>query len=74
LRIYADPGTPPVDAAAPVLPSLTSTNQDRSGCCDTWESLTGVWATDPAYGSEILSLYQQMLLFALSDQSGEATD
>jgi len=66
LRIFADPDSPPAGATAPVFPALTVANQDRSGCCGTWESLTGVWATDPNYGAEILSLYQSMLTFALS--------
>jgi hypothetical protein len=63
LRIFAggqgQPGAPP-----PVLPSLTPAQQGRSGCCQTWESLTGVWATDPTYGAQILTIYQHMLAYA----------
>jgi len=35
------------------------------GCCQTWMSLSGTWATNPAYGYEILSIYQQMLALAV---------
>ena len=31
------------------------------GCCPTWYSLTGTWATAPTYGPVILGLYQQVL-------------
>jgi hypothetical protein len=48
---------------------LTPANQSRSDCCQTWESLTGVWATDPDYGSKILLLYGQMLAFALANSA-----
>ncbi len=67
LRIFAagsaadGPGLP-----APVLPALTPANEARQGCCQTWESLTGVWATDPAYASSILLLYQEILVSAES--------
>jgi Mannosyl-glycoprotein endo-beta-N-acetylglucosaminidase len=71
LRIFAggqgDPGAPP-----PVLPSLTPAKEGRSGCCQTWESLTGIWATDPTYGTQILSIYQQMLAFAGSGGAGSS--
>jgi hypothetical protein len=61
LRIFADSGEPPRGAPAPVLPALTAGREGQSGCCPTWESLTGVWATDPTYGTQILDLYQGML-------------
>lgn len=35
------------------------------GCCQTWMSLAGTWATNPAYGVEILTMYKQMLDWAL---------
>jgi flagellum-specific peptidoglycan hydrolase FlgJ len=64
LEIFADPGGgsggPP-----PVLPSLTAANQSETGCCSTWESLTGVWATDPYYGAKILSLYDAILQYTI---------
>ena len=66
LRIFADPGDPPPGAPQPALPALTPANQSRSGCCQTWESLTGVWATDPTYGVQILSIYAQMVSSAVN--------
>jgi flagellum-specific peptidoglycan hydrolase FlgJ len=41
------------------------TEPDR-GCCVTWQSLTGKWATDPAYGHTVMAVYQSMLSDALS--------
>jgi hypothetical protein len=35
------------------------------GCCQTWLSLTGVWASAPAYGYEVLSIYREMVEWAL---------
>lgn len=32
-----------------------------SGCCQTWMALSGVWASNPNYGYEILSVYKEML-------------
>jgi hypothetical protein len=69
LRIFADPGAAPRGAPAPVLPALVPARQGRRGCCATWESLTGVWATDPTYGVQILTLYQGMLAFAAASES-----
>ena len=66
LRIFATTVAPPAGAPGPVLPSLTVSAQHEAGCCPTVESLTGVWATDPTYDSQILSIYQQMLGYALS--------
>lgn len=66
LRIFADSGPGPSGAPGPVLPQLTTADQYESGCCSTVESLTGVWATDPTYGEQILSIYSQMLDYALS--------
>jgi hypothetical protein len=68
LRIFAGAGTAPKPAPTPVLPALTPARQDRHGCCPTWESLTGVWATDPAYAAQILLLYQQILTSATAAQ------
>ena len=64
LRIWAGAGDPP-GGPAPALPAITPQAQGEAGCCNTWESLTGVWATDPYYGSEILGIYQQILGWAL---------
>jgi hypothetical protein len=71
LRIFAGAGTAPKPAPAPVLPALTPAHQARQGCCPTWESLTGVWATDPFYGTQILLMYEQML--ASADSGGTGT-
>jgi hypothetical protein len=60
LRIFADPGATSA-RPGPALAALTAAKQFEHGCCGTWESLTGVWATDPNYGAQILSIYQQML-------------
>jgi flagellum-specific peptidoglycan hydrolase FlgJ len=42
--------------------------QHEAGCCPSVESLTGVWATDPTYGRQILSIYQSILDFALTQR------
>jgi len=68
LRIFATTSAPPPGAPGPVLPSLTVSQQHEAGCCPSVESLTGVWATDPTYGSQILSIYQQILDFALAQR------
>lgn len=39
-----------------------------AGCCQTWMGLAGVWATNPAYGFEILSVYNEMLNWALKSE------
>jgi hypothetical protein len=69
LRIFADSSPPPAGAPAPVLPALTVAKQSEAGCCSTVESLTGVWASDPTYGAQILDLYGQMLDLALAAPS-----
>jgi hypothetical protein len=67
LRAFATPGLTAAQLAnPPVLPSLDPAKQFREGCCSTWPSLTGVWATDPVYALSILQLYVQMLSWAIS--------
>jgi N-acetylmuramoyl-L-alanine amidase len=61
LRIFASGEIAPKPAPPPVLPALTPSKQGRRACCTTWESLTGVWASDPLYGVQILTMYAQML-------------
>ncbi|MDA8062621.1 MAG: glucosaminidase domain-containing protein, partial [Actinomycetota bacterium] len=69
LRTYAQPGLTASELAdPPVLASLDPQSQYAEGCCRTWPSLTGVWATDPVYGRSILVLYQQMLAWALAQR------
>jgi hypothetical protein len=43
-----------------------------SGCCPTWMALSGVWATNPDYGVEILKVYQSMLRWALNRRTAAA--
>ncbi len=67
LRAFATPGLTAAQLAnPPALPSLDPAKQSREGCCSTWPSLTGVWATDPFYALSILQLYVQMLSWAIS--------
>lgn len=67
LRIFADAGPGPAHAPPPVLPVLLPAAQMSAGRCPTVESLTGVWATDPTYGQQILDIYGQILSFALTN-------
>ena len=69
LRIFAD-GAPPAGSPQPALSSITPADQSRRGCCPTWEALTGVWASDPTYSTQILGIYQQMLASALRHPAG----
>jgi hypothetical protein len=66
LRIFADASTadglPQPLASAALAPG----SQSSRGCCTTWPSLTGVWATDPDYGQKILTIYARMLAYALA--------
>lgn len=38
------------------------------GCCTTWLALSGVWATNPNYGYEIMGIYKEMLDWAIPRQ------
>ena len=38
------------------------------GCCTTWLALSGVWASNPYYGYEILGIYKEMLDWAIPRQ------
>ncbi len=70
LRAYAQPGLTTAELAAPpAIAGVTPEKQGVRGCCVTWQSLTGVWATDPIYGPVILNIYQQMLDSALKTPS-----
>jgi hypothetical protein len=35
------------------------------GCCETWNALTGTWATDPNYGPKLMTVYLSMLEYVL---------
>jgi hypothetical protein len=43
-----------------------------TGCCPTWMSLTGVWATSTTYGVGILTLYQRIVEWALPGRAAAA--
>lgn len=65
LRIFASPpGTPLTQPA--IIPAVAPGGQFRGGCCPSWQSLTGTWATDPNYGNAVLTTYKSMLDYALS--------
>ena len=38
------------------------------GCCQTWMSLGGVWASNPNYGYDILSVYKEMLDWVIGQE------
>jgi hypothetical protein len=40
-----------------------------SGCCPTWMSLSGVWASATGYGYNILSVYVRMLEWVVAERS-----
>ncbi|MGH9078317.1 MAG: glucosaminidase domain-containing protein, partial [Acidimicrobiales bacterium] len=56
LDAYASPVLVPTPLVGPV---------GVGGCCTTWISLSGTWATNPNYGYEILSVYKQILDWTL---------
>ena len=58
LEAYASPSVPP--SAAAWVRGL-----GVQGCCTTWLALSGIWASDLAYGYTILSVYKEMLDWAL---------
>ncbi|HET9061382.1 MAG TPA: glucosaminidase domain-containing protein, partial [Acidimicrobiales bacterium] len=64
LAAYA---TPPAQA-----PSGSQAPLGVEGCCRTWMGLSGVWASNKAYGFEILSIYHQMLEYSLADDLAKA--
>lgn len=35
------------------------------GCCSTWMALSGTWASDETYGVQILTIYQDILAWAI---------
>jgi len=39
-----------------------------AGCCRTWMALSGVWASNPNYGYIILSVYKEMVDWALEHE------
>ena len=67
LKTYAVPGlTSPQLANPPALPQLAPEAQHVRGCCGTWQSLTGVWASSPIYGPVIMGQYLSMLNYGMT--------
>jgi hypothetical protein len=66
LRIFADASTVDGLPQPLAIAALAPGSQSSRGCCTTWPSLTGVWATDPDYGQKILTIYVRMLAYALA--------
>lgn len=64
LRSYASPKPTPTPALGKKVAVYN--------CCPTWMALTGVWATSSAYGTSILSLYQQLLDWVVSERIATA--
>jgi len=40
-----------------------------AGCCETWNDLAGVWASDPDYGPSILGYYADMLEWLVAQRT-----
>jgi hypothetical protein len=55
LEAYAKPNTP-----TPLIGSV-----GVGGCCPNWMALAGKWATSTVYGISIMTVYQQMLAWAI---------
>ena len=67
LRTYADATLTSAQLPSPpAIAVLAPQAQGARGCCHTWNALTGVWATDPEYGTTILGVYVEMLSFAVA--------
>lgn len=65
LRVFASPpGTPLLQP--PVISAVAPGGTFGGGCCPSWQSLTGHYATAPDYGQVVLTLYKAMLDYALS--------
>lgn len=43
------------------------------GCAPTWEALGGKWATSTTYGTQILSVYNQMMAFTVANPTLKAS-
>lgn len=65
LRTYAEPGLTTADLANPPDPRLPPEKSGVRGCCPTWTSLTGVWATDPGYGAKLMKIWNAIMGHAL---------
>jgi hypothetical protein len=67
LRTYAQPGLTSDQMANPPVGRAPERSGVR-GCCSTWMELTGVWATANNYGTRILQIYNDLLVFAAARQ------
>jgi hypothetical protein len=63
LEAYASPKPVPTPLIGPV---------GVGGCCTTWLSLAGTWASAGAYGVDILSVYARMLSWAITQRVATA--
>jgi hypothetical protein len=52
-------------------PLVNSKLHGPAGCCQTWTQLTRKWASDPNYGPKILSVYEAMLEWLLTQRATE---
>ena len=59
LAVYATPPHPTGAYGGP------TSDLGIAGCCTTWMALAGTWASSPAYGFDILTVYNDMLSWAL---------
>jgi len=64
LRTYADRGATTARLARPPVGRAPEDIGVR-GCCSTWMALSGVWATGPQYGARILTVYNDLLRYAV---------
>ena len=65
LHVFASPAGTPL-TQPPVVPAVAPGGPFGGGCCPSWQSLTGHYATDPNYGQALLTIYKAMLDYALS--------
>nr|MDQ2728160.1 glucosaminidase domain-containing protein [Actinomycetota bacterium] len=65
LHVFATPRGTPL-AQPPVIPAVAPGGTFGGGCCPSWQSLTGHYATAPDYGQVLLTIYKAMLDYALS--------
>ncbi|MDQ6840526.1 MAG: glucosaminidase domain-containing protein [Actinomycetota bacterium] len=65
LRVFASPAGTPLTQPA-IIPAVAPGGPFGGGCCPSWQSLTGHYATDPNYGQTVLTIYKSMLDYALS--------
>jgi hypothetical protein len=72
LHAYADKTVSTKTLANPPVGSDPDSLSVR-GCCQTWNALTGTWATDPNYGPKLMTVYLSMLEYTLVTRTQAAT-